>query len=430
MWIFLFIIVPCYGYLNNWFPVVPISSSDFSNPKQIRILGKDFVLWKKNEQFVFQDDVCPHRCAPLSEGYIDKESNNLRCAYHGWEFNQTGSCMVIPQMDNAKQQNHARTCVKTYDTCNYGDLLWVYLGDEVYKKNITEKYDLQETPVFMRELPYGLYILLENFFDPAHIPFAHHKLQSTRDCGSPINVEMLSKINNKDQFSILFDEKNTKDVSKSRKGIMNFEMPCHYFLTILRPALNMLKGLHIFMVPIQEDKTRIFIKYKINEKSSIYKIFAKIPIWLQHMFTNTFLDSDSLILHKQEQYLLTKNESYHFNKEYYMPTKSDSAISLYKKWVYKNMRSIPFFNKQRVTGELTRSEILDRYTQHTKDCLHCRKAFRFGKKMRLWGTVLMGSGFVYTRKSVFLILGIMNYFCFQRFIEQFLYKDYVHSLIK
>jgi hypothetical protein len=192
----------------------------------------------------------------------------------------------------------------------------------------------------------------------------------------------------------------------------------------------MLKGLHIFMVPIQEDKTRIFIKYKINEKSSIYKIFAKIPIWLQHMSTNRFLDSDSLILHKQEQYLLTKNESYHFNKEYYMPTKSDSAISLYKKWVYKNMRSIPFFNKQRVTGELTRSEILDRYTQHTKDCVHCMKAFRFGKKMKLWGTVLLGSGFVYTRKSVFLILGIMNYFCFQRFIEQFLYKDYVHNLIK
>lgn len=27
--------------------------------------------------------------------------------------------------------------------------------------------------------------------DPAHIPFAHHKLQSTRDDGSPIDMEVL-----------------------------------------------------------------------------------------------------------------------------------------------------------------------------------------------------------------------------------------------
>ena len=37
------------AYLNNWFPVVSIKNTDFSNPKQIKILGKDFVLWKKEK---------------------------------------------------------------------------------------------------------------------------------------------------------------------------------------------------------------------------------------------------------------------------------------------------------------------------------------------------------------------------------------------
>mgnify|MGYP000754539823 FL=1 len=101
---FLFIIViyslKCNAYINNWFPITSISGSDFSNPKQIRVLGKDYVLWKKNDQIIFQDDVCPHRCAPLSEGYIDRKTNNLRCAYHGWEFNEEGYCETIPQMEN------------------------------------------------------------------------------------------------------------------------------------------------------------------------------------------------------------------------------------------------------------------------------------------------------------------------------------------
>ena len=65
------------AYTNNWFPIASISGSDFSNPRQIRVLGKDYVLWKKNDQIVFQDDVCPHRCAPLSEGYIDRKTNIL-----------------------------------------------------------------------------------------------------------------------------------------------------------------------------------------------------------------------------------------------------------------------------------------------------------------------------------------------------------------
>ena len=42
------------------------------------------------------------------------------------------------------------------------------------------------------ELPYSINTLLENFFDPAHIPFAHHKLQSSRELASDVNVTLLN----------------------------------------------------------------------------------------------------------------------------------------------------------------------------------------------------------------------------------------------
>ena len=419
----LLVIIPlCNAYLNNWFPVVSLTTTDFSNPQQIRILGKDFVVWKKDENLVVQDDICPHRCAPLSEGYIDKNTNNLRCSYHGWEFNEKGTCTLIPQADKElTEKNKERSCVKNYPVCEYGNMLWMNLGNNnIEPPDI--KYNLQDTPVFMRELPYSLYILLENFFDPAHIPFAHHKLQSTRDKGTSINITKLT--DTKNNFSILFDETNQ---TNARKGIMNFEMPCHYFLTVLSPRLNMLSGLHIFMIPIQEDKTRIFIKYKVNKNTRAYKLFSKIPLWIQHMFTNKFLDSDTLILHKQEQYLIKRNNSYHFNKEYYMPTQSDKAIGLYKKWVFKHLPQIPYFYHIKNNHELGRKDILNRYEQHTKHCKFCKRALKNCKILQRVGTVVLGKVFSSRKKPFYLVFALLNYYFFHKLMKQFVFQDYIHN---
>ena len=111
----------------------------------------------------------------------------------------------------------------------------------------------------MRELPYSFYLVLENFFDPAHIPFAHHKLQSTRSKGCPINIDLLW--NDKSILSMLFMESKWCSTNSSRSGIMEFEIPCYYRLNILRPTKNLFSNLHLFVVPIQEDKTRVFIKF-------------------------------------------------------------------------------------------------------------------------------------------------------------------------
>ena len=209
-------------------------------------MGKDLVVWKKDNQIILQDDVCPHRCAPLSEGYIDRETNNLRCAYHGWEFNEVGNCTMIPQLEKNQQKAYRRACVKNYPTLEHGNILWGYIGNITAIESPIELYNLSlDNNVFMRELPYSFYILLENFLDPAHIPFAHHKLQSIREKGSPIEIEILSKENDLSRISVLFTEKN----SDMRIGMMNFNFPVHYNLQMVRPISNLLKGLHIFIVP-------------------------------------------------------------------------------------------------------------------------------------------------------------------------------------
>ncbi|CAI0403649.1 unnamed protein product [Linum tenue] len=61
-------------------------------------MGMDVVVWwdgNENAWKVF-DDMCPHRLAPLSEGRIDRWGS-LQCSYHGWCFDGSGSCQLIPQ---------------------------------------------------------------------------------------------------------------------------------------------------------------------------------------------------------------------------------------------------------------------------------------------------------------------------------------------
>lgn len=419
-----------YGYLNNWFPVLPISSTDFSNPQQVRLLGKDFVVWKKNDQLIFQDDACPHRCAPLSEGYIDPDSNNLRCSYHGWEFNDYGNCTQIPQFDNSTYLRYKNKCsVYTYPVVEHEDIMWTYLGSDKPKIEPSKKYNLGGTDTFMRELPYSFYLVLENFFDPAHIPFAHHKLQSTRSKGCPINIDLLW--NDKSILSMLFMESKWCSTNSSRSGIMEFEIPCYYRLNILRPTKNLFSNLHLFVVPIQEDKTRVFIKFELNRDNRLgYKFFKHSPTWLKHVFINIFLDSDTLILYKQEKHIQTVYKSYHNTSVYITPTKSDKAVLLYRKWASKYLQNIPYFHRRTESRELQRNEILDRYNQHTKYCKHCKRILKLCQIFQKIGTFMWGKLFSHTKNPLFLAGAFVNYILFGKAQDLFKFQDYVHNKIK
>lgn len=98
---------------------------------------------------------------------------------------------------------------------------------EVISGLIVLLYDQMKSgnQIYVRELPYSLDFLVENFMDPAHIPFAHHKLQSTRDDGSPIAMaEILSN------FTTV--ETSFKDMTgkRTRDAYASFQRPsCYHY---------------------------------------------------------------------------------------------------------------------------------------------------------------------------------------------------------
>ncbi len=60
-----------------------------------RLLGRDLVAWRDAEgQAHVWEDLCIHRGARLSKGWITE--NTVVCPYHGWRYNGSGACVLIP----------------------------------------------------------------------------------------------------------------------------------------------------------------------------------------------------------------------------------------------------------------------------------------------------------------------------------------------
>ena len=88
------------------------------------LLETPIVLWRdeKGKAHAFLDR-CPHRHMPLSTGRVKKGS--LRCRYHGWAFNNTGSLMEVPGLEKGKGPS---CTLKKFEIFEKEQFLWVY-GD-------------------------------------------------------------------------------------------------------------------------------------------------------------------------------------------------------------------------------------------------------------------------------------------------------------
>ena len=132
------------------------------------------------------DDACPHRLAPLSEGRVDRETNRIECAYHGWSFEPSGACAKIPQATQpvaTAAQAQPRACVGSYLTQVEKSVLFFWPWPEASLTAVEQEWAhpqamlagvATDASTYTRDLPYGWDTLLENIVDPAHSARAQH----------------------------------------------------------------------------------------------------------------------------------------------------------------------------------------------------------------------------------------------------------------
>lgn len=107
-----------------WHPIAVASELTVRTPKKrVRVLGEDLVLYRKlNGGYGLMVERCPHRGASLAYGWVEQEG--LRCPYHGWLFDDEGSCIERPfEPSTAETFRH-----RAYKAEELAGLVFAYLG--------------------------------------------------------------------------------------------------------------------------------------------------------------------------------------------------------------------------------------------------------------------------------------------------------------
>lgn len=389
-----------YNWLNQWFPITFEENVKDNELYPFRIFDKAYILLRDvGGSYNVMDDLCPHRAAPLSEGRVfsrktpEGDQTVIECGYHGWRFGCNGACLNIPaKLGKPNKSARIRGVYKT-SVARFG-LIFVWLGNLNTAPPLSLANDLQrgsERPVvfqrgFHRRIPVPFDILIENGIDPAHVPWAHHKVDSDRRRERSVRrtVQVAEKDPNRAYFDSIFSDipggfglslqgiKIQYYGSKDKNGDPRF-----YFLIWVVPEsrnLSNLFGIRVMFEPTLKMRLRSIL----------------VPRWIQHPMSNLVIDGDNPLLHSVNRSIMKtalRTGKPGWRKLYLLSeTKGDGMVVAFRLWFDRIRDRLPFESAPsiHVPETASRFDVNDRYHWHTKDCVVCSTALR---NFRLLGHV-------------------------------------------
>jgi vanillate O-demethylase monooxygenase subunit len=161
-------------------------------PMRRIFLNEPVVLYRREDGVpVALSDRCVHRAYPLSRGRV--EGDSIVCGYHGFTFDDRGTCMWVP--GQATVPKSAR--VRAYPVHESGPYVWIWMGDPDRADAATipdhsTTYDPQWRIINdMRTLKARYGLVIDNLMDLSHETFIHADTIGTDDvAGTPISTEV------------------------------------------------------------------------------------------------------------------------------------------------------------------------------------------------------------------------------------------------
>ena len=309
---------------------------------------------------------------------------------------------------------------------------------------------------FMRDLPYGMELLGENLLDLSHLPFSHHNVGGLdRKLGGELPLRMMGEkertnyakweeefldgdektyaiplhqaevlnANDTDPIFLVIANRFPSGVSENATATIAFFEPSH-----VRYRRERLPGtfghVELFMSPTSAGKSRVFLWntiYKPEEpvpkktlKSRIAKlsplaaikkaVFAKLmnPATPRaHSVAHLIFDGDGIFLHYQGNRMHENDLTF---RDYSTPSSSDVLLNAYRRYLdtaaklstKAAAKAVSYQSGAAYGSDISRSEMLDRYNSHTKNCNVCLQEMKRNEKQRdvvtICKTALVGAG--------------------------------------
>ena len=255
--------------IGAWIPLFSASALKGLGPQRVQVMGLELAVWQANATgpWSVMTDACPHRLAPLSQGRVDPLTNCIECPYHGWQFDTNGTLKNVPQLE----ANRTVDMIKGGDATSLpvhqaGDMIFVFLPSSVHGEMFPQSLlpeDMYPTlreeisrnaTYFTRDLPYSTDFLIENFMDPAHIPFAHHSLQSVRSDARDIPMRIY--VSNFTHVEVFFEDESR---GKKRECVWQYPLLCLKRHVLTNPSYYTL-----FVVVLCLGSVRRYITFGLN----------------------------------------------------------------------------------------------------------------------------------------------------------------------
>ena len=159
---------------HGWLPLCRITEV-MTTPSSFRLMGQQWVAWRdRHDEIHVFDDRCPHRLAPLSLGTC--EGDTLRCAYHGWVFDESGACVEIPALGNDSSIPPRARLIRPWGVALSHGMVFIAIEEPFTEPPSIEaandpSFQVGDLSVISTRASAGL--LADNFLDMAHFPFVH-----------------------------------------------------------------------------------------------------------------------------------------------------------------------------------------------------------------------------------------------------------------
>ena len=272
----------------SWHPVGYSHEITSDKPFGTILLDEPVVIWRTSDGTPYaMRDLCIHRGTALSLGWI--ENDCLVCPYHAWQYNNKGSCVLIPQAKEIEIPSKAKT--PRYHCQEKFGIIWVALKDP--------EFELPEVPEFENDNwklvntgPFNWSCdssrQVENFTDFGHFPWVHPGLlgdpnrPEVPDCKVTVKGNVLHytitrpEAKNSNDFPIFANENIVKP---ERISIYQLHLP---YTIVLRLGWGGKKGMVYFFTsqPISNNSCRGFCiigrNYNFNEPDTILQEFEKV----------------------------------------------------------------------------------------------------------------------------------------------------------
>ena len=164
-----------------WLPfLLAIELEPDGPPLRVRLLGERLVAFRTSDgNAALVDEFCPHRRAPMFFGRNEK--NGLRCVYHGWKFDRSGSCVDMPS-EPPDSLFKTKVGIAAYPVRERAGLLWAYLGPPGTEGDVPhhEWMDVPDSFRFLGrwEQQSNFVQAIEGELDSAHLSSLHQPIST------------------------------------------------------------------------------------------------------------------------------------------------------------------------------------------------------------------------------------------------------------